>query len=75
MDQYNNIDRYSPLYIVLMTSNILVYNYMLDYGPSNNVVSLNVTNQLGLEVIRTYKNVCAMDSRQNNVYGMIKGFC
>jgi hypothetical protein len=35
-------------------------------------MSLNVMNQLGLKTTRPYRNICAMDSREVKVCGLIK---
>jgi hypothetical protein len=45
---------------------------MLDFGASSNVMTRNVMEQLNLRISRPYHNVCAMDSRQIEVHGLIK---
>ena len=45
---------------------------MLDSRASSTVMPLKVMNQVGLKTIRPYRNVCAMDSREIEVRGLIK---
>jgi sialic acid synthase SpsE len=39
-----------PLYLSLGMNNLVLQNYMLDYGASTNVMSLKFMKQLGLEM-------------------------
>jgi hypothetical protein len=43
---------------------------MLELGPSTNVMSLNVLNQLGLKIKFPYGNACDIDSKKVKVYGL-----
>jgi hypothetical protein len=45
---------------------------MLDSGASSNVMTRKVMEQLNLRISRPYHNVCAMDSREIKVHGLIK---
>jgi hypothetical protein len=46
---------------------------MLDSRASANVMSLKVMEHLGLNISIPYMNICAMDSREVKVCGLIKG--
>jgi hypothetical protein len=46
---------------------------MLDFESSVNMMSLKVMNQLGLEVIGPYANVCIFESKGIKVYNLIEG--
>jgi hypothetical protein len=45
---------------------------MLDSGASSNVMTRKVMERLNLRISRPYHNVCAMDSREIEVHGLIK---
>jgi hypothetical protein len=45
---------------------------MLDSGASTNVMTLKVMKQLGLEITRPYGNMCGIDSKAIQVYGLIE---
>ena len=47
---------------------------MLDSGSSSNVMIRRVMEQMGLTISRPYQNVCAMDSREIDVVGIILNF-
>jgi len=66
---------HQPFFISLVVGDLLLHNYMLDYGASTNVMSLTIMNRLGLKTTRMYKNICAMDSREVKVFGLIKDLC
>jgi hypothetical protein len=63
---------HSLVYITLIVNNLVLHNCIMDLGASTNVMSLNVMNWLGLKTTRPYRNVCAMDSREAKVCGLIK---
>lgn len=44
---------------------------MLDSGASSNIITKKVMDQLNLKISRPYHNVCAMDSREIDVVGII----
>jgi hypothetical protein len=46
---------------------------MLDSELSVNMMSLNVMNQLGLEVTGPYANVCRFESKGIKVYDLMEG--
>jgi hypothetical protein len=37
---------------------------MMDIGVGMNVMSLEVTNKMGLNTSRSYRNMCSFDSRE-----------
>jgi len=43
---------------------------MLDSDASENVMSLNIMEQIGLKMTRPYGNVCGIDSKRVKVYGL-----
>jgi len=45
---------------------------MLDQGSSSNVMTKRVMERLNLRISMPYHNVCAMDSREIEVHGLIK---
>jgi hypothetical protein len=45
---------------------------MLDFGASTNMMSLKVTEQIGLKTTHPYGNVCGIDSKKVKVYGLIE---
>ena len=63
-----------PFYISLLMNNLLIHNCMLDSGSSSNITTKKVMEQLNLKITRPYHNVCAMDSREVEVVGIIFGF-
>jgi hypothetical protein len=63
---------HQPFFISLLVNDLLLHNCMLDSGASTNVMSLIVMNQLGLKTTRPYRNICAMDSKEVKVCGLIK---
>jgi hypothetical protein len=72
----SNLDRrngrHAPFFISLVVNELLLHNCMLDSGASTNVMSLEVMNQLKLEITRPYKNICGIDSKSLPVCGLIK---
>ena len=47
---------------------------MLDSGASSNIMTRKVMERMGLTISRPYQNVCAMDSREIDVMGIILNF-
>jgi hypothetical protein len=66
-----------PFYMTLQIKGLLLRNHMLDSGASNNIMTLEVMNQLGLQITRTYRNVRAMDVREVACLGITENlqFC
>jgi hypothetical protein len=60
-----------PFFVSLMVNNMLLHNCMFDFGPSSNIITKKVMQQLNLNVTRPYHNVCAMDSMEINNVGII----
>lgn len=61
-----------PFYTMLLVNGLCLHNCMVDSGASNNVMSLEVMNELGLTISRPYKNLQVMDSREVQVLGIIQ---
>ena len=45
---------------------------MLDSKAAMNVMPLSIMKEMGLEITRPYGNVCGIDSRSVQAYGLIK---
>ena len=54
-----------------MMGDLLLHNCMLDLGSASNIMTRKVMEQLNLKTTRPYRNVCAMDSREVDVVGII----
>ena len=72
MNQGKKNGGHSPLYVSILVNDLLLHNYILDMGEPTNLMSLNVMRQLGITITMPYRNVCAMDSMEINVFGLIK---
>lgn len=62
----------TPPFISLLVNNLLLHHCILDSSASAYVMPLEAMKELGLKFYRAYKNVCAMDSREVKVCGMVK---
>jgi hypothetical protein len=60
-----------PFFVSLMINDLLLHNCMYDSGASSNIITKNVMELLNLKISRPYHNVCAMDSREIEVHGII----
>jgi len=56
-------------YSSLMVNGLILRNCMLDYGASNNIITLEVMHELGLQITRPYRNVQAVDAREVSCQG------
>jgi hypothetical protein len=61
-----------PFFMSLQINGLISRNCMLDLGASTNIMTLEVMNQLGLQITRPYRNVKAMDAREVECLGIIK---
>ena len=61
---------YPPFYVSLMMGDLL-HNCMLDSRSASNIITRKVMEQLNLKTTRPYRNVCAMDSKEVDVVGII----
>ena len=55
-------------------NDLLLHNCMLDSGSSTNIMTRKVMKQLNFKITRPYHNICAMDSREVKVVGILLGF-
>jgi hypothetical protein len=55
---------HNSFYIPFQVNNLLLYNILLDFGASNNVIPLTTIQKLVFKVIRLCQNICAMDRRE-----------
>jgi hypothetical protein len=65
-------DEHPPFFMSLQVNNKLLNNCMLDSGAGENIMSLKVMRQLGLETTRPYKNVCGIESRAIPTHGVVE---
>jgi hypothetical protein len=63
-------DNNPPFYLSLGMNDLRLNNCMLDSKASTNVMSLKVMKKLGLKTTQPYINVCGIDSKRVNVYGI-----
>ena len=59
----SKFDKPPPFYISLLVNGLLFRNCMLDLGSSANTMTLEVINELGLIIYKSYRNAQALDSR------------
>ena len=71
MDKGN--EKNQPFFLSLLVNNHLLHNCMLYSGASSNVMTKKVMEKLNLRISRPYHNICAMDSKKIEVFGLIKG--
>jgi len=62
----------TPFYCSLMVNGLILRNHMLDSGASNNIVTLEVMHELGLQITRPCRNVQVVDAREVPCCGVIK---
>jgi hypothetical protein len=55
---------HNSFYISFQVNNLLLYNILLDFGASNNIIPLTTIQKLVFKVIRLCQNICAMDRRE-----------
>jgi hypothetical protein len=60
-----------PPFFVSLMINDLMHNCVYDSGASSNIITKNVMERLNLKPSRPYHNVCAMDSREIEIHGII----
>lgn len=61
-----------PFYVTLKAHDFLLYNYMLDYGASHNLMSKVIMDQLQLQVTRSYHDIYTFYSKKVPCLGLIK---
>jgi hypothetical protein len=61
-----------PFYVSLKIHDMILHNAMLDSEASHNLMPKVVMEQLGLEVMRPYKDLFSFNSRKVKFLGMIK---
>lgn len=62
----------APFYVTLGIHDLLLFNFMLDSGPTHNLILLEVMEQLGLQITKTYNNLYSFNSKRVKCLGMIK---
>jgi hypothetical protein len=62
----------TPFYCSLLVNGLILRNYMLDSGASNNIITLKAMHELGLQITKLCRNVQAIDAREVPCCGVIK---
>jgi len=65
-------DEVPPFYISVQIHNMFLHNTMLDFGASHNLMPKVIMDNLGLDIIRPYKDMYSFDSRKVKYIGLIK---
>ena len=60
-----------PFFVSLMINDLIFHNSMNESRASLNIITNNVMEILNFKISRPYHNVCAMDSREIDVHGII----
>jgi hypothetical protein len=60
----NTSDEHPPFYISLLVNGFLLQNCMIDSRASTNVMTLEVMNELGLQITKPCRNVQAVDLQE-----------
>ena len=61
-----------PFYVTLKAYDFLLYNCMLDFGASHNLMPKVIMDQLQLQVTRSYHDLYTFDSKKLPCLGLIK---
>ena len=61
-----------PFYISLTIHYMFLHNAMFDSGASHNLMPKAITECLGLDITRPYKDLYSFDSREVKCLGLIK---
>ena len=61
-----------PFYFTLKIHDLLLHNTMIDSGASHNLMPNELMHNLGLDIIRPYKDLFSFDSRKVICLGLIK---
>ena len=61
-----------PFYVTLKTNESMLYNCMLDYGASHNIMPKTIMNHLNLDITRSYHDLYTFDSKRVPCLGLIK---
>jgi len=67
----NNRMGVDPFYTTLIINGWLLHKCMLDSRGSNNVMPLEIMNELGLKVSKSFGKCFAMDSKEVNVWSRL----
>jgi ribonuclease HI len=66
------VDSFAPFYTSLNIHDKVLHNYLMDSGASHNLMPKTVTDEIGLEVTKTYHDLYSFDSRKVKCLGVIK---
>ena len=72
VEDQSDLEYVSPFYIRLGIHYLYLQNVMLDSGASHNLMPKVIMDNLGLYIIRPYKDLFSFDSRKVKCIGLIK---
>lgn len=61
-----------PFYVILKIHDYLVYNFMLDYGVSHNIIPKLIMDQIQLQITRPYRDLYMFGSKKVHFLRLIK---
>lgn len=64
-----------PFYVILNILDNILHNAMLDSGASHNLIPKAVTEKLGLDITRQYKDLYSFEFSKVRCLGLIKDIC
>jgi len=62
----------TPFYVTLKTNDSMLYNCMLDFGASHNLMPKTIMDHLNLDITRSYHDLYTFDSKRVSCLGLIK---
>ena len=68
----NDDDEVPPFYVTLKIHDQNLHNYMFDIGASHNLMPKEITDALGLDITRQYKDLYSFDSRRVKCLSLTK---
>jgi hypothetical protein len=72
VEESSDADEVPPFYVSMKIHDMTFHNPMLDSGASHNLMPKVFMDQLGLDIIRHYKDIFSFDSRKVKCLGLIK---
>jgi len=72
VEENSHVEEVLPLYVSLKIHDMTVHNAILDSRESHNLIPKVVMDQLGLDIMRPYKDLFSFDSRKVKCLGFIK---
>jgi hypothetical protein len=72
VEETNDVEDVPPFYVSMKIHDPTLHNTMLDSGTSHNLMPKVIMDELGLEVIRPYKDLFSFNLRKFKCLGLIK---